>query len=201
MDGQSNTAASNTVTQSVDPDNGGLFNTDDLAWTLNTMSLRQNSAQIASLDDTISGLPATLTSHPVTATSGSGVRSAASAPTDPHTSSLNHAVPSSAASSPPITIPPTIPSASFNTGVTVSSRPARVRTGTLDNTNTLSPTPDVNMQDESRAASAEALRHEGPMTPRNAAGPFVLDGVGRRDEVRERDRNEGEGEVDVTMIG
>lgn len=148
-----------------EPDSPSIFNTDDLAWTLSSMSIRQNSAHLASLDDTISAVPTR--SRPQTASNP--FRS--DSQTTGGASSLNpsaHAfVPSPSSTSEPVPVPS---SRTMN-----GDSPGHNRTGTLDGTAESLETamPDGRLPSP---MSADVLHREGPLTPRNAAGPFVFDG-------------------------
>lgn len=165
-----------------------LLNSDDLAWTLNSMSLRQNSAHLASLDDTISAPPPSSRPHTASQTlRGDTQTTAGSSSLNP---SANAFVPSPTSSEP---VPIPSPRATDPSGgpMSDSNVTRHVRSATLDGTEA-----SVSTQAEGVLPSpnpVEALHREGPMTPRNVAGPFVLDGRGEAGHVNGLDESSSTG--------
>ena len=161
-------------TASPEPDPSSLLlNADDLAWTLGSMSFRQSNPQIASLDDTISGFPPSQ-SHAISRTLRGDTQ------TTVGTSSLNPSASSFVpwpSSSEPVPITSTrsiLPEAGVTSGV---SPTRRAFSDTLDEVEASGMT-RANGASPSPSLPGEVLHRDGPMTPRNVAGPFVLDGGG-----------------------
>lgn len=135
----------------------------DLSWAMRSMSIRDRSLRLASLDDTITA--------------------SADRCNDLHgrATILN---PSASAFVPSPSSPVTIPRSSHTRASTLDSAASA---GTAED-EAGDRVPDLEPQGEpiqprrngagsaSRTVSVDALGREGPMTPRNDAGPFVLDG-------------------------
>ena len=172
------------------------FNTDDLAWTLGSMMLRPNEDQLASLDDTIAGFSAVANPRarlqPGRVPSEEELRQGGGSTLNPSASAF---IPSP--TSDPISVPSSIPGGNF--GSLPARHLARRRTDTLDGTDML----DINdaNSDDIRAMSAERIHREGPMTPRNAAGPFVFDGAGRTGSSPQRSAERERRQRETTIVG
>ena len=174
-----------------------MLTSDDLAFPLPLLreSVRQSNAHLASLDDTIAALP----TRP---------RPNTSSPSIPHDAlsngirSLNPSAsafsPSPSASSEPIPIPS--PRAmSLDAVPTETNALSRERSDTM-NSNDETVLRGGQLTPNARLPSpitAEPFIREGPMTPRNAAGPFVFDGSGRSDRMTSTEQSEVSGDVNL----
>ncbi|KAL9047808.1 MAG: hypothetical protein Q9162_007943 [Coniocarpon cinnabarinum] len=177
-----------------------LLHADELAWTLDSLSLRQNEAPVASLDDTISAFPAVSKSRP----SLFGFRARSAETRGANNSSLNPSasafVPSPSSSTEPAVVTPSSPD-ELGAGLAhVGNR----RRASYGRSNTLSGPDVLNVLDgrsDAPTPTADRLNREGPMTPRNAVGPFVFDGAGRTGSSPRGSAEAGRVERDTTMIG